>query len=48
MIGMFLLNAGWALNAQEVNVKGEGEPFTHYWSVGTCAGRANEGLRTSW
>lgn len=20
----------------------------HYWSVGTCAGRANEGLRTSW
>lgn len=48
MIGMFLLNAGWTLNAQEVNVKGEGESFTHYWSVGTCAGRANEGLRTSW
>lgn len=48
MIGMFLLNAGWALNAQEVNVKGEGESFTHYWSVGTCAGRANEGLRMSW
>jgi hypothetical protein len=25
MIGMFLLNAGWTLNAQEVNVKREGE-----------------------
>ena len=24
------------------------EPLDHYWSVGTCAGRVNEGLRTSW
>ena len=34
--------------AQTIDVKGQGEPFAHFWSVGTCAGRANEGLRTSW
>ena len=31
-----------------VDVTQKGEPFDHFWSVGTCAGRANEGLRTSW
>lgn len=31
-----------------VNVNQKGERFDHFWSVGTCAGRANEGLRTSW
>ena len=32
--------------AQKIDTKGKGEPFLHYWSEGTCAGRANEGLRT--
>ncbi len=31
-----------------IDVKASGKEFTHHWSVGTCAGRANEGLRTSW
>ena len=37
-------------SAQEIkiDVRGEGKPLAHYWSVGTCAGRVNEGLRTSW
>lgn len=48
MIGAFLLGLGLTVEAQDVNVNVEGEKFTHYWSVGTCAGRANEGLRTSW
>lgn len=34
--------------AQTIDVNRSGEPFKHHWSVGTCAGRANEGLRTSW
>jgi len=34
--------------AQTIDVNSSGEPFAHFWSVGTCAGRANEGLRTSW
>lgn len=34
--------------AQTIDVTASGEPFSHHWSVGTCAGRANEGLRTSW
>lgn len=37
-----------SIAAQNINVDGRGENFTHYWSVGTCAGRVNEGLRTSW
>ena len=36
------------LSAQTIDVKGAGVPLFHHWSVGTCAGRANEGLRTSW
>lgn len=35
-------------NAQNIDVTSQGKPLDHYWSVGTCAGRANEGLRTSW
>lgn len=31
-----------------IDTKAQGEPFQHHWSVGTCAGRANEGLRASW
>ena len=38
----------WQAGAQIVDVNGSGEPFKHHWSVGTCAGRANEGLRTAW
>ena len=34
--------------AQTIDVNRSGEPFKHHWSVGTCTGRANEGLRTSW
>ena len=34
--------------AQVINVNTKGVPFKHHWSVSTCAGRANEGLRTSW
>ena len=35
-------------SAQTIDVKAGGEAFAHHWSVGTCAGRANEGLRASW
>lgn len=35
--------------AQTIDLsKAKAEPLDHFWSVGTCAGRANEGLRTSW
>ena len=35
--------------AQTIDVqKARTEPLDHFWSVGTCAGRANEGLRTAW
>ena len=37
-----------SLQAQTIDVKTQGEPFSHYWSVGVGAGRANEGLRASW
>ncbi len=43
-----MLLGGENLPAQTIDVTAKGEPFSHYWSVGTCAGRANEGLRTSW
>ncbi len=36
------------LNAQVIDVRVKTEPFTHYWSVGVGAGRANEGLRAGW
>lgn len=48
MAGLCLALSGQNLQAQTVDVTTKGEPFTHYWSEGTCAGRANEGLRTSW
>lgn len=34
--------------AQIIDVTGKTESFTHYWSVGVGAGRANEGLRAGW
>ena len=36
------------LNAQIIDVRVKTEPFTHYWSVGVGAGRANEGRRAGW
>ena len=36
------------VSSQTIDVKGDAEPFTHYWSVGVGAGRANEGLRAGW
>lgn len=39
---------GESLVAQNIDVKSKGEPFSHYWSVGVGAGRANEGLRAGW
>lgn len=39
---------GGNLMAQSIDVTSKGEPFTHYWSVGVGAGRANEGLRAGW
>lgn len=36
------------VRAQTIDVNTEGTPFRHLWSEGTCAGRVNEGLRTSW
>ena len=45
--GTLLLGA-LNLASQTIDVTVPGQPITHHWSVGTCAGRANEGLRTSW
>ena len=36
------------LNALIIDVRVKTETFTHYWSVGVGAGRANEGLRAGW
>ena len=36
------------MRAQNIDVKSKGEFFSHYWSVGVGAGRANEGLRAGW
>ncbi len=36
-------------SAQTIDVTSKKvQPLPHTWSMGTCAGRANEGLRTSW
>lgn len=37
-----------SITAQTIDVREKAEPFTHYWSVGVGAGRANEGLRAGW
>ena len=39
--GLFLSVWGQNAMAQKIDTKGKGEPFLHYWSEGTCAGRAN-------
>ncbi len=36
------------LQAQTIRVTDEGTPLEHYWSLSTCAGRVNEGLRIGW
>ncbi|MGN0281781.1 MAG: glycoside hydrolase [Prevotella sp.] len=44
-----LLSACLTGKAQTIDVANvKPQPLDHFWSVGTCAGRANEGLRTSW
>lgn len=43
-----LVLLGESLMAQNIDVKSKGEFFSHYWSVGVGAGRANEGLRAGW
>ena len=48
LFSMVLVALTLQVQAQTIDVKMNGETFNHYWSVGTCAGRANEGLRTSW
>lgn len=48
MMTLLALLTCWQIGATVIDVKGNGEEFTHHWSVGTCAGRVNEGLRTSW
>ena len=45
LLSLMLCQSQWA---QTIDVNRRGEPFVHYWSEATCAGRANEGLRTSW
>lgn len=42
------LIASLTVGAQSVDTKVKGENFSHLWREGTCAGRVNEGLRTSW
>ena len=38
-----------AAHSQAIDINGApAQPLPHTWSVGTCAGRANEGLRASW
>lgn len=39
----------FSATAQTIDTKSKKSlPLPHTWSVGTCAGRVNEGLRTSW
>lgn len=45
---VLLVLFGESLLAQNIDVKSKGRPFSHYWSVGVGAGRANEGLRAGW
>ena len=48
-LSIALLLACLTVKAQTIDVgKAVAKPLDHFWSVGTCAGRANEGLRTSW
>lgn len=48
ILALIASTACQTINAQTIDVKGKTEPFTHYWSVGVGAGRANEGLRAGW
>lgn len=43
-----LLLVPCTLFSQVIDTKQAGKPFSHYWSMGVCAGRANEGLRSGW
>lgn len=46
--GLCLTLCCHSLQAQTVDVTTKGAPLDHFWSVGVCAGRANEGLRAAW
>lgn len=48
LVGIMLAFIACRIMAQTIDVKSKAEPFTHYWSVGVGAGRANEGLRAGW
>lgn len=48
LIFFLVLNVCLISDAQIVNVKGKGNAFVHYWSLGVGAGRVNEGLRAGW
>lgn len=48
IIGLLFSLTTQSAMAQIVDVDAAGEPFEHYWSEGTCAGRVNEGLRIGW
>lgn len=48
LTGIVFVFIACQLMAQTIDVKSKTEPFTHYWSVGVGAGRANEGLRAGW
>jgi len=45
--GICLLTT-FLVQSQNINVKGSGEKYDHYWSKVVGAGRANEGLRAGW
>ncbi len=45
---LFALVLAGLASADVVSASGAAKPLDHYWSLGTCAGRANEGLRYSW
>lgn len=47
-VGVGFFTCSTAAQPHTVNTQQAGEPFLHLWSEGTCAGRAGEGLRTSW
>lgn len=49
VLAVALMLASLACKAQMVDLNQvKPQPLDHFWSVGVCAGRANEGLRTSW
>ena len=49
LLFLFAVFTAFKVEAQQIDVGQRAEQsLDHFWSVGTCAGRANEGLRTAW